>query len=130
MILTLRTDRPEAEIALCDVDGKIVDEVIWQAHKELSVTILEKISTLIDTNGQTWADISGIVVYEGPGSFTGLRIGITVTNAIAYAQKIAVAGSTGESWIQVGIAKLENAKIGEYVMPEYGGEANITKPRK
>ncbi len=130
MILTIRTDKPEAEISVLDFDGKEISAEVWQAHKELSVTILDKLSRLLEECGLSWPDVSGIVVYEGPGSFTGLRIGITVANSIAYAQKIPIVGSTTDDWIPLGIAKLENTQVGAYVIPEYGGEANITKPRK
>jgi tRNA threonylcarbamoyladenosine biosynthesis protein TsaB len=38
-------------------------------------------------------DIEGVVCFKGPGSFTGLRIGLTVGNALAYAQNIPVVAS-------------------------------------
>lgn len=130
MILTIKTDNPEAEVSLVDNDANQIASEIWHGHKELSITILEKLNLILEEAGQLWDDISGIVVYEGPGSFTGLRIGITVANTIAYAQKTPIVGSTGSEWINVGIAKLENSEVGRFVVPVYGGEANITKPRK
>lgn len=130
MILTIKTDNPQAEISLLDNDGQEVASESWLGHKELSVTILEKLTVLLEEAGQNWEDVSGIVIYEGPGSFTGLRIGVTVANTIAYAQKIPIVGATGDGWVNVGVAKLDNAEIGNFVMPVYGGEANITRPRK
>jgi len=130
MILAIRTDKPEAELYVCEGDGKVIGQVIWQAHKELSVTILEKMAELIESNGFSWSDVTAIVVYEGPGSFTGLRIGITVANTIAYAQNIPIVGATGSDWIAVGVEEVPEVEVGQYIMPEYGGEANITTPRK
>jgi tRNA threonylcarbamoyladenosine biosynthesis protein TsaB len=130
MILAIRTEKPEAEIALLDPIGSSVDSLIWQAHKELSVTILEQISNILQRNGFDFQDVSGLIVYQGPGSFTGLRIGITVANTFAYSRQVPIVGAQGPDWIQSGYSKIGKAEIGQYVMPEYGGEANITKPRK
>lgn len=129
MILAIRTDKPEAEIYLYDSNKK-VDEVIWLAHRELSATILKKIEDLLKNNSIENSDISGVVVFRGPGSYTGLRIGVTVANAYAYSLKAPVVGAGGESWVVDGVTALEDAEIGEFVVPEYGGSANITTPRK
>jgi len=74
--------------------------------------------------------VTGLVVYQGPGSFTGLRIGITVFNTLAYTNKWPIVGTTGDNWRQAGIQRLEQGENDEIVLPEYGGEANITTPRK
>ncbi len=129
MILTIRTDKPEAEIGLFDGLNK-VDYKTWYAHRELSVTILGSIVDILDRNKASLRDISGVVVYRGPGSYTGLRIGITVANTLAYGCAIPVVGSNGDDWVLGGIKGLSSASACDYVSPEYGGEAHITKPRK
>lgn len=129
IVLTIRTDKPEAEIGLFSNQEELVYE-IWQAHRELSATIHQKTKALLDSCQKDWSDIEGVVIYKGPGSFTGLRIGFSVGNAIAYAQNISIVSVASDDWIPEGIARLlagENEKIS---MPEYGGEANTTKPRK
>ncbi len=45
MILALRTDKPEAELYLYD-DKACLDSLTWQAHRELSDTLLIKIDEL------------------------------------------------------------------------------------
>ena len=79
---------------------------------------------------EIFANVSSLIVFKGPGSFTGLRIGITVANAIAYAQNIPIVGTTGENWRGDGLKKLSGGKNDKIVMPEYGAEPNITKSRK
>jgi tRNA threonylcarbamoyladenosine biosynthesis protein TsaB len=69
-------------------------------------------------------------VFQGPGSFTGLRIGITVANAIAYAQSVPIVGTRGEHWMADGIKRLQSGQNDTRVMPYYGADPNITKPGK
>ena len=80
LILTIRTDKPEAEIGLFE-DNKQLAYEMWQAHRELSDTIHKKIEKLLKSQKKDWQNIDGIVCFKGPGSFTGLRIGLTVGNA-------------------------------------------------
>ncbi|MCE7936213.1 tRNA (adenosine(37)-N6)-threonylcarbamoyltransferase complex dimerization subunit type 1 TsaB [Candidatus Saccharibacteria bacterium CPR2] len=129
LVLTIRTDKPKAEIRLWQRD-KLIAEKIWYAHKQLSVDILREISNIITKSGNKLQDLSGIVVYKGPGSFTGLRIGITVANTFAYSLNIPIIGETGEDWQLSGMEKLRSSQDDKIVVPFYGGEANITKPRK
>ncbi len=77
-----------------------------------------------------WPDVSGIIVFEGPGSFTGLRIGITVANTLAYGQGVPIVGAQGEDWIAKGLAQLAAGHNDTQVLPHYGAEAHITKPKK
>lgn len=125
----MRTDKPKAEIGLFSDQEELAYET-WQAHRELSATIHQKTKSLLDSCQKDWSDIEGIVIYKGPGSFTGLRIGFSAGNAIAYAQNVPIVSVASDDWVPEGIARLlagENEKIS---LPEYGGEANTTKPRK
>ena len=81
-------------------------------------------------NGASFADISGIGVFRGPGSFTGLRIGLAVLNTIAHEQRIPIVGVTGDAWREECLDRLQNGRNDEIVLPEYGAEARVTKPRK
>lgn len=130
MILALKTDSPEAMIALYE-DGNCIGTIRWQAHKELSSTLLGKIDELLlaASNVQK-TDLTGIVVFKGPGSFTGLRIGITVANTLAYSLQIPIVGTEGEEWIAEGLQKLTESQKAEIIIPHYGSEAHITQPRK
>ena len=130
MILTIRTDKPEAEIGLYTSEGSSIAQKTWLAHRELADTLLSEIHTLLEGQRKNYSDLTGLVVFQGPGSFTGLRIGLTVANAFAYAREIPIVGATGDDWIAAGIRALEGGENREVVLPEYGAEANITKPRK
>jgi hypothetical protein len=45
------------------------------------------------------ADINGLIFYEGPGSFTGLRIGASFINAVAAGLGLPVVPTTGDNWV-------------------------------
>jgi tRNA threonylcarbamoyladenosine biosynthesis protein TsaB len=128
MILLLDTSTPLCKLTLIDGDWRYDDE--WQADRTLAKYLLKYLSEQLQKNGKTFNDISGIGVFEGPGSFTGLRIGLTVLNTIANSQRIPIVGAQGESWQQTALARLRNNENDEMVLPFYGSEAHITKPRK
>lgn len=129
LILTIRTDKPTAELRLW-LDDELKIEKVWYAHKELSAGILQQIANILEKVDCQVKDLKGIVVYKGPGSFTGLRIGITTANALAYSLRVPLVGATGENWQKLGIEGLAKDLNDKIVIPFYGSEANVTKPRK
>jgi tRNA threonylcarbamoyladenosine biosynthesis protein TsaB len=124
-ILALRTDGLETEIYLLD-DGEVVAQKKWLAERRLADELLSKIEKLVD--GQ-WDKLDGLVVFVGPGSFTGLRIGIATMNSLSYAQNIPIVGASGTDWLEKGLKRLESGENDRIVIPNYGAEANITKPK-
>lgn len=128
MILLIKADSKEVVIGLWDKE--LLHEKTWEAGRELSVQFLREIKNLIIKAGITEKDVSGIVVYKGPGSYTGLRISISVVNTIGYARHIPVVGATGDDWIQSGVDLLKDVNDFKPVVPFYGGEVYTTKPRK
>ena len=129
MIVTIRTDAPEAEVGIYE-GSKQLSYYTWLAARQLGKDLLTVISQQLQKNNADWPDVSGVVVYEGPGSFTGLRIGITVANALAYGQDVPVVGVKGEDWLATGLKRLVNNETDKLALPFYGAEANITMPKK
>lgn len=128
LILTIRTDKPEAEIGLYKDNEQLVYKN-WQAHRALAETIHKELAEILKNAGKDLKDIEGIVCYQGPGSFTGLRIGLSVGNALAYSLGVPVIAS-GTDWIEQGIKRLMAGESDKVALPEYGYTANITKSRK
>lgn len=129
MILTIRTDKPEAEIGLFSSSGKKLEYKKWLAHRELSETIHKVIKELLEKQNKDWTDIKGVIFYAGPGSFTGLRIGAAVSNALASTYSIPIAQALGENWRKTGLGSLSKGKT-TIVIPDYGSEANTTMQKK
>lgn len=128
MILTIRTDKTEAEIGLFQGVNELAYKK-WQAHRELGATIHKAVKELLDSQGKDWNDLEGIVYYKGPGSFTGLRIGAALANALAYGNSIPISSQHGENWISEGIKALKRGK-NKVALPEYGSDAFTTRPKK
>jgi len=128
-ILTIRTDKPEAEIGLYIDEEQLVYEK-WEAHRQLAETLHRKILQLLEGQHKNWENLEGIVVFEGPGSFTGLRIGISVANALSYGLNIPIVGMQNEDWIRTGVESLKKGTSTLPVTPFYGSDANITTPKK
>jgi len=129
LILTIRSDNPEAEIGIYK-DTLQLDYVTWQADRQLAETIHIRLKSLLDAQSIALSDAQAVVVFKGPGSFTGLRIGISVANALAEALKIPIVGTNGTDWIAHGIQLLGGGENEQIVLPEYGSPPHITKPRK
>lgn len=127
MFIAIRTDSIQAELYLLDPDGRVIDKKIWDAARKLARDLLGEVESILDRD---FSKLRGIVIFRGPGSFTGLRIGITTMNALAYAQSIPIVGTSGQDWIIDGINRLLKQDDDRIVLPEYGAPANITQPRR
>lgn len=125
MILTIRTDKPEAELGLYELSGEKLAYESWQAHRELSTTLLRKVTELLEGSGRKLEDVEALVFYEGPGSFTGLRIGASFVNAL----QLPVVNASNDNWITAGLKDIKNAKISG-ARPMYGAEAHTTQQKK
>lgn len=80
--------------------------------------------------------LKGIIVVLGPGSFTLLRTSAVIANTLGFSLKIPVVGikitefQNIENLIKIGLKKLSQAKVGEFVEPFYGKAPHITKPKR
>ena len=128
MILLLDTSTPVCKLTLVDGDWRYEDE--WQADRTLAKNLLRYLTEQLEKNGKTFSDITALGAFRGPGSFTGLRIGLTVLNTIADSGNLPIIGEEGEDWQKKAIAKINDGQNDQIVLPYYGSEAHITKPRK
>lgn len=131
LTLAIRTDKPEAELHFFNGDNKLA-ELKWTAHRKLAETVNQKINELLSLQGLSLQDLENggrIAVYSGPGSFTGLRIGVSVANALGYGLNIPIVAGTGEKWLE---QCLNNKTVKDFVpiQIEYGNEPHITEQKK
>ena len=77
------------------IDDKLVSSVKKKYEKDLSKEALPKIIELFDEAEITPKDLDKIIVVNGPGSFTGIRIGITIAKTIAWTLNINITPISG-----------------------------------
>ncbi len=84
LILAIETSQVPGSIALCR-DDVLLEERSLQPERRHAETLVPEIQRLLADHGYTANDCGGIAVSEGPGSFTGLRVGTTCAKTLAYA---------------------------------------------
>ncbi len=91
MLLALDTATRRASIALYTADG-VQAELTWRTRENHTVELMAQIVRLLDLSRATKEDLRAIGVARGPGSFTGLRVGMSVAKGLAYARQIPLLG--------------------------------------
>ncbi|KQN73597.1 tRNA (adenosine(37)-N6)-threonylcarbamoyltransferase complex dimerization subunit type 1 TsaB [Devosia sp. BK] len=89
--LAIDTAAPRLQLAVMRADGQVdvsVDEIAT-GHAEI---LFDRLAALLERNTLTHADIARIAVTTGPGSFTGLRIGLSAARGLGLARKLPVLG--------------------------------------
>ena len=124
MIILL--DTSTATCRLTTVDGESSNNFEWEAGRTLARGLLSFIQEKV---GDV-KNISGIGIMRGPGSFTGLRIGMAVANTLADGLGVPIVGETGDSWRERALGRLSSGEDDQVILPFYGGDAHITKPKK
>ena len=84
--IAIETSGDRASTALAGPDGSVIEEVITGTRRH-AAELVPAIARVLARAGRRPEDLHGIVVSEGPGSFTGLRIGATVAKALAHVHR-------------------------------------------
>ena len=92
MILVIDTSTQSPVVALAQPDGTLVAEQRWHSRHRHGEELLERIDQLLAQGRAARSDLTAVVVGTGPGSFTGLRIGLATAKTIAYALNVPIVG--------------------------------------
>jgi tRNA threonylcarbamoyladenosine biosynthesis protein TsaB len=93
MLLAIDTATHLAGLALYDqAAGWILGEETWQSVNNHTVELMPRLVRLMDQQQLAPADLSGLVVSLGPGSFTGLRIGLALAKGLSLACDLPLVG--------------------------------------
>ncbi|MFN4210148.1 MAG: tRNA (adenosine(37)-N6)-threonylcarbamoyltransferase complex dimerization subunit type 1 TsaB [Devosia sp.] len=122
--LAIDTAAPRLQLGLLLADGGVdvsIDEIA-NGHAEL---IFARIATLLERNGLGYADLGRVVTTTGPGSFTGLRIGLSAARGIGLARGLPVVGVSSLIALSLGQAGpssvLLDARRGEAYLQNFAG---------
>src|SRR5207248_10622069 len=92
MILAIDTSTDMASIAIYEPAQGVLVEQSWLSGREQSTQLLPNVQRVMSLVSVTVRDLTGIAVATGPGSFSGVRIGISVAKTMAYALQIPLWG--------------------------------------
>lgn len=87
LILAINTASKETAVALVEgkpPDATLLTEQSWVSEANESQKVLPAIQEMLQKTDKTWEDLSEIFVVKGPGSYTSLRVGITIANTLAW----------------------------------------------
>lgn len=126
--LLLKTDQADCYVKIQTADRQ--QEFSWTAGRQLSDGLLKFLQQCLSNCNLEWSDITGVVVFRGPGSYTSLRIGLTVANTLAEALAIPIVGVEGEAWQADGLVRLASGDNDQIVLPIYLQPVFITQPKK
>jgi tRNA threonylcarbamoyladenosine biosynthesis protein TsaB len=92
LLLALDTSTLTLSLALLERSGAVIEQIAVPPPRRTSEVLPGEIEALLQRHALTPKALTGLVVGLGPGSFTGLRIGLATVKGLAYALKIPVAG--------------------------------------
>src|SRR5262245_13675657 len=91
MLLAIDTSTIQTGLACYDEHG-LLGECTWQSGRDHSAQLLPQLSLLLRHLGRTRDDISAVAVALGPGSWSGLRVGMSTAKGFAVARSVPVIG--------------------------------------
>ena len=91
MLLAFDTSTHLAGLALCE-NGELRAEYTWDVGANHSVELLRRVEWLLQERGLSMAQISAVAAAIGPGSFTGVRVAVTVAKTLAFSLKVPLIG--------------------------------------
>ena len=134
MMLAVETTAAVASVALLQ-EGVLVAEREADAGKKHAETLLPLIDLLLEGNGVTISQIDLFAVDVGPGSFTGVRIGVSLVNALAFAagKKVVAVNSLETLALSAGetgrpVAAMIDARNGNAYAALYQAGSTLIEP--
>ena len=91
LILAFETSAKAASVALVE-NGKLLGESYQNTGMTHSQTLMVMAEDVLKTAGKTAKDVTAVAVAEGPGSFTGVRIGVAAAKGFAWGRELPCCG--------------------------------------
>jgi tRNA threonylcarbamoyl adenosine modification protein YeaZ len=91
MLLAIDTSTDTASLALVQ-DSQVLAELTWRCEQNHSVELLPRLADLLGRSKSNLQSINCIIVAKGPGSFNGLRVGVSTAKGLAFSLGIPIVG--------------------------------------
>jgi tRNA threonylcarbamoyladenosine biosynthesis protein TsaB len=129
-LLALDTATSQATLALGEPDGRRVAGRDWQAGHGHTASLLAALEALLAETSTPLRALAGVVAGIGPGSFTGLRVGLATAKVIAYSLRCPIVGvSTPEALALAASVDIPSPLELAVVMPAGPSGAYLTRMR-
>lgn len=92
MIFAINTSTPQFSIALMKKEGVLIEEYIVSPGRKNFRAFMPVVHSIFESAGSLIKELKAIIVATGPGSFTGLRVGLSVGKGIAHGLQIPIIG--------------------------------------
>ena len=133
MLLAIDTATRVASLALYNGDG-VVAEMTWRSRENHTVELTTQIVRVMELARVAKSDLKAIGVALGPGSFTGLRVGMSVAKGLAFGAHVPLLGiptldalAHAHTWESLPIWALLAAGRGRYSVARYTARRGIAK---
>jgi tRNA threonylcarbamoyladenosine biosynthesis protein TsaB len=90
LMLAIDTSTEMTGVAL--FDGSRLSELVWNSGRNQTVSLLEQIRHLLALNRRELSEVGVVSVATGPGTFNGLRVGLSTAKGLAYGLSIPILG--------------------------------------
>ena len=92
MILAFETCSSDGSIALASSAGELIADASWSGDQRQGSVLLTRVLELLAAQGRALADLRALAVGIGPGSFTGLRAGMSLAKGLAFGLSLPLVG--------------------------------------
>jgi len=108
LIIGLDTTSQSGSVSLIN-ENKILGECLFNVGPRHSENVVSSLEWLLDTLNVEKNDIEAVAVSIGPGSFTSVRVGVTIAKSLAYSMKIKIVGISSLEVLAMNIPRTEKS---------------------
>jgi tRNA threonylcarbamoyladenosine biosynthesis protein TsaB len=100
VILAIESASTDLSIAVAERDGTPIADDAWSGDRRQGHELLPRILELLAQSGRSLEQVSALAVGIGPGSFTGMRVGMSIAKGLAFANGLPIVGIPSlEAWL-------------------------------
>jgi tRNA threonylcarbamoyl adenosine modification protein YeaZ len=92
VIIAIESASTDISLAIAHPDGTLLGRVGWTSDRRQGHEVLPRLLELLAGHGQPITDVGAVAVGIGPGSFTGLRVGMSLAKGLALALRVPIVG--------------------------------------
>jgi tRNA threonylcarbamoyladenosine biosynthesis protein TsaB len=133
-VAAIDTSSDRAGVAL--FDGHDVSVLAWNAHRRHTVDTLAQLDHLLELAGIPVHQIDGVAVAIGPGSFSALRVGLSIAKGLVFSLNVPIVGipttdaiAAHLAWVDRPVIAVMTAGRGRVVWNRYEDETALDRPK-